>query len=98
MPDENLLDEQPEAEAPPAENDAPEHEDGEGKQDEGEQTALLPKTFFAGKEPEVGQTGRFEITAVHSDEISVKLLDEEEGEAQPEKPAPAPGGMDSMLE
>jgi len=86
---------------------APREEEARGDQEDRaeEATALLPKQFFAGHEPEVGDRCEVEVTAVHEEEVSVKYVTEHEGEEEAEakgkQPAMAggpPGSMQSYLE
>jgi hypothetical protein len=75
------------------------------KDEGGEQTPLLPKSAFGGKEPKPGDRCEFEVVTVHEDEVAVKYVPGEESEDKPPEdnpePAEAPGGggeMSSMLE
>jgi len=66
-----------------------------------ENTALLPKSFFSGKEFEVGSTACVKIVAIHGDEIEVeadsekKSEDENSQEDSPEMSG-AMGKIDSL--
>ena len=47
----------------------------ESKEDEsGEETAMLPKSLFAGKEPEPGSKCTVEVVHVYQDEVEVKYV------------------------
>lgn len=70
-------------------NDQPEPDMPE--KDNSDSTALLPKSFFQGKAPEVGHECKVEVVHVYEDEVEVKYLpegkDEEKSEPAPEMAA-----------
>lgn len=71
------------------------------KETKPENTALLPKSFFAGKDLDVGATACVKVVAIHGDEIEVEAEAEEKTEEQkPEGDAPemsgAMGKIDSL--
>jgi len=96
MPDEDYSD-------APAQAPAPAPSDG-GDPDEGgedSQTGLLPKAVLGGKELKPGDTCTLEIVADHGDEYEVRYAEDAGNAEKPaEEPAaaPAPGGMESMLQ
>lgn len=86
---------------------APEGDDSDSSQagkpeaEKSENTALLPKSFFAGKDLDVGAVASIKVVAIHGDEIEVEAEAEEKTEEQkPEGDAPemsgAMGKIDSL--
>jgi hypothetical protein len=95
--------------APPAGPQEPQDGGGDAhdQDQDSEQTALLPKSFFREEDLHPGYKCEVEVTAVHEEEVSVKMAEtkSEEEEAlnseSPELagPAPAPaGGGGGMFE
>lgn len=70
--------------------------DKEGAEEVGE-TSLLPKSFFAGKDPSPGDQCMVEVMRVHGDECEVKYVKHDEA-AEPEEPSVegVNGRLDSM--
>lgn len=94
-----------EGETPNTREEPAKETDAEGK------TALLPKSFFAGRDMKPGQHCDIEIVRVHPEEVEVKYVEmsdekEEKGEGEGEAPPQAPpgpmmgegGGMAGMYE
>lgn len=73
-----------EAEAPPA------PEESESKEQEsGEETALLPKSLFSGKDIEPGSKCEVEVVHVYEDEVEVKYVKHKEDLDAKEKDEPS---------
>lgn len=90
MPDDYFGDEPATATAPrPPSPDQPPAESD--REEEGERTALLPKSFFAPEDLEVGYRCTVEITAIHDEEVSVTY----EGSAQASEEDEAAEARDS---
>jgi hypothetical protein len=74
---------------PPAEADKPDvQEDADGG------TALLPKSILVGKEPKVGDTHKFEIVHIYSDEIEVRC----KGQDEKKEPAESEPSMGAKID
>ena len=77
----------------------------ESEEDTGEETALLPKSFFQGKELEVGKKCEVEIVSLYDDEAEVKYVehkkDDKDKSGSDSKPTPdndAEASMDRGIE
>lgn len=82
-------------------SEKPEMSEDEAAEDESEQ-ALLPKSFFAGKNLEVGSECKIKVEGIYEDEISVSYVkhekDSEESEPSEDTMEGAMGKMDMMAE
>lgn len=85
---------------------APAQESASAKEKEGDdyEAGVLPRSFFQGKDLEVGSRCEVEITKIAGDQVLVKYVPhEEEKEEQPEPGSPPDGPADdaemsSMME
>src|SRR6478672_1653296 len=67
------------------------------KSEDGEQTALIPKTLFAGKDFKVGDDIVLKITHLYDDEAEVKYSSEDKDESKPKSTMEeAESGLEKM--
>lgn len=70
--------------------------DVESKEDEGEQTALLPKSFFAGKDIKPGSTYTVKVEHVYEDEAECSLSDSKSSSKRKSSMDDADDSLDRM--
>ena len=74
----------------------------DGKEESSDNSALLSKSFFGGKDIQVGETVSVKVVAVHGDEIEVEADSGKEEESNENKSSDSPemsgamGKMDEM--
>jgi hypothetical protein len=51
-----------------------------------ENTTLVPKSFFGGKDLEVGKKCEVEVVALYEDEVEVKYVKHKDKEEKPDEP------------
>jgi len=81
-------------------SEKPEMSTEEAAEDESEQ-ALLPRSFYTGKDLEVGSTCKIKVEGIYDDEVSVSYVKhekEESSEPSDDTMEGAMGKMDMMAE
>ena len=88
-------------------SEAPAGDKGKGEEDSDRSTALLPKSFFGGSTPEIGDTCEVRVEQILDEEVAVSYVEHKEEEEPEEEgtevpagavPGSAGGGMGGMLD
>ena len=73
-------------------------EGSDNEKDNTDSTALLPKSFFQGKELEPGKQCKVEIVKLYEDEAEVKYVPHDDKESKAEEDSESPMAMASESE
>lgn len=84
---------------PAAESPEPESEDSKSE-DEGQETALLPRSLFTGKDLKVGSECKIRVESIHDDEVEVSYVphkDKKEDKSENDMPDDMENPVDKMM-